>query len=570
MNRIAVIDYDLCNPRSCDFLCSRLCPRNRAGEKCVAVIDKINGTPKRQVPQIDENLCIGCGICSHKCPYGAISVVNLPEKLAEMPVHRFGKNAFVLFRLPIPAKGVVGLLGPNGVGKTTALRILSGQMKPNLGKDRYNFNELKKLCRGTELQKYMEELENKNIKTVYKPQQVNLIPKLMRGKVDKILKADSEILKKLELESCLGKELKELSGGELQRVAIAEAAAKDADFYYFDEPSSYLDVRQRINVARLLQELSEKKYVMVVEHDLATLDMLADHIHIFYGQPGVYGIVSKPYAVRNGVNTFLSGYIKEDNVRMREKTVFETITYMKKQKKEIMLDFGSMNKKLGSFSLAVPEGRIYFNEILGAFGANGLGKTTFAKMLVEHEEIKISYKPQYLESHFRGRVSELLANVSGSENYKILSRQLDVERMMEKNVEKLSGGELQRIAILLCLSRDCDLYLLDEPSAYLDVDQRLAVAKAMKDAISNTAKSVIVIDHDLLFLSYVADRAMVFSGIPGISGTAVFMNVRDGFNKFLKEVGITFRRDPETKRPRANKPGSVQDREQKEKGEYFY
>lgn len=563
MNRIAVIDYDLCNPKACDFLCVRLCPRNRAGDKCLSQAERTEGTSKRIVPEIDENLCIGCGICSHKCPYGAISVVNLPEQLKEEPVHRFGKNAFVMFRLPIPTKGVVGLLGPNGVGKTTALRILSGQLKPSA-------EDLKRIVRGTELQKYFDELNKKRIKTVYKPQQVNLIPKLMKGKVSRVLRAGNDYTESLDLGNCMDKELKDLSGGELQRVAIAEAASKEADFYFFDEPSSYLDVKQRINVARLLQKLSDKKYVMVVEHDLATLDMMADTIHIFYGQPGVYGIVSKPYAVRNGINTFLSGYIKEDNVRMREKTTFETTTSIKKHKAQVMLNFETVEKKLGGFSLSVPEGQIYFNEILGIFGSNGLGKTTFAKELVKSNEIRISYKPQYLESHFHGKVSEILADASKNDNYNILVKHLDVERLMEKNVEKLSGGELQRVAVLLCLSRECDLYLLDEPSAYLDVDQRLAVAKALRDAVSSNEKSAMVIDHDLLFLSYIADRAMVFSGKPAVSGTADFMTVREGFNKFLKEAGVTFRRDPETKRPRANKLDSVQDREQKDKGEYFY
>jgi len=565
--RIAVIDYELCTPEKCDFLCQRMCPINRKGEVCIKQIEQIEGTTKRHVPQIEEPLCIGCGICVNKCPFEAISVVNTPEQLKEEPIHRFGKNAFALFHLPIPARGVVGLLGQNGLGKTTALKILSGHLKPTLSK---NWDEIIKIYRGTELQDYLERLANKELKTVYKPQQVNTIPHYSKGIVSDFL--DNDMIKKFELESCKERKLDELSGGELQRVAIAYTISKDADIYYFDEPSSYLDVKQRMNMAKILQELGREKYVMVVEHDLATLDFLADRIHIFYGKPGVFGIVSKPYAVRNGINIFLNGYIQEDNVRIREPITFDAVSTERKSK-NMLISFDNIHKKYEKgFELNVEKGEIYEGEVLGVFGSNALGKTTFAKILADEAEadgnisakIKISYKPQYLENKFDGTVSDILATVNG-EKKNILIRQLSMERLMNKDVKNLSGGELQRLAIVLCLSKDCDLYLLDEPSAYLDVDQRLAVAKAIRNA-----GTVMIIDHDLLFLSYISDRAMLFLGEPGVNGRAECLPLRDGFNKFLKEIGITFRRDPETKRPRANKLDSVMDREQKASNKYFY
>jgi len=309
--RIAIVDNELCKPNKCGKECKKVCPVNRSGEDCLKVGFK---------SKIDEELCIGCGLCVKACPFKAIQVVNTPEKLKEHPIHRFGENQFVLFRLPFPVKGeVVGLLGPNGVGKTTALQILSGKLEPTE-------KDLIKIFRGTELQSYLEELETKNIKTIIKPQQIDILSRI-KGNVDQLLtKYDErnkkeEVVKKLNLETCLDRNLSLLSGGELQRTSIAVAYLRKADFYYIDEPSSYLDVFQRLETAKLLRELSKESSVMVVEHDLASLDFLADRIHILYGVPGAYGIVSKPYSTRTGINIFLDGFIKEDNVRIRKEPV---------------------------------------------------------------------------------------------------------------------------------------------------------------------------------------------------------------------------------------------------------
>ncbi|MEM7821286.1 MAG: ribosome biogenesis/translation initiation ATPase RLI [Candidatus Aenigmatarchaeota archaeon] len=585
--RIAVIDRELCKPKKCQLVCRKVCPKVRAGEDCIYFNEDKN------LVFIDEGICIGCGLCVRACErsgFKAITIVNLPEQLREKPVHRFGINGFVLYRLPFPIiDKIVGIIGANGTGKTTALRILSGEIEPNLGEAKADFSEVFSMFRGTELQSYLERIRDKEIKISYKPQRVDLIPKFYDEKISKLLeRADerkilNELIEIFNFKSVLDKKTSEVSGGELQRVAIASCLAKDADFYYIDEPTSFLDVFQRLIIAKTIREYCKGKAVMVVDHDLAALDFLADRIHIFYGMPGVYGVVSKPYSVRVGINTFLDGYIKEDNVRIRS----EPITFFmglreKGTSSEILVSFKNLKKRFEGFELEVKEGEIRKKEVLAVLGANALGKTTFARILAGEiradeaeikDKIKISYKPQYIQTGFKGNVKELLSSVEKiTEEYKReIIRPLGLEKILEKNVQELSGGELQRVAIALCLSQQADLYLLDEPSAFNDVEQRISLAKLINKIVDIKEKSALVIDHDLLFLSQVGNRAMVFLGKSGERGFVDGVtSVKNAFNKFLSTVGITFRRDPQTGRPRANKLDSKLDREQKESGDYFY
>src|ERR1041385_8844559 len=127
--RIATLLADRCQPKKCQQECIKFCPPVRSG-----IVDTIKMDPQKGKPVISEELCIGCGICINKCPFDAIHITDLPEMLDDDLMHRYGENQFALFRLPVPKAGrVVGLLGPNGIGKTSAIRMLSGQEIPNLG-----------------------------------------------------------------------------------------------------------------------------------------------------------------------------------------------------------------------------------------------------------------------------------------------------------------------------------------------------------------------------------------------------------------------------------------------------
>ncbi len=592
--RVAVVDPSLCRPSKCQLECVRFCPVNRAGSKCVWVEEG------EQRVRISEALCVGCGICVKKCPRSAISIVNLPEKLGKDLVHRYGPNMFELFRLPIPKKGkVVGLIGMNGVGKTTSLKILAGEIRPNLGRyeEPPEWDEVIRFFRGSELQTYFEKMANGELRVVHKPQAVDKIPRYVKGRVRDVLsKVDEkgemkEVVEDLGLAKVLDREVKHLSGGELQKLAIAALMLRDAKVYLIDEPSSYLDVKERLRVAKAIRRLAANdKYVVVVEHDLAVLDYISDLVHILYGEPGVYGVVSLPRGVRTGINAYISGFLREENIRIRDRPIeFHVRPPPTEWRPEsVMLQWSELVKKLDGFTLHVEPGEIHRGEVIGILGPNGIGKTTFVRMLAGRlepdegyistvGELTLSYKPQFISSiDFDGTLSQMLravgVDLSSSFVNTELIKPLRLYPLLDRNVSDLSGGELQRAVIAAALGREADIYLLDEPMAYLDVEQRYAVARVIKRLTEERGAATFVVEHDIVAQDFVATTIMVFSGTPGVEGYAHSpMSLRKGMNLFLKEVGVTFRRDPETKRPRINKEGSWLDRYQKEVlKEYYY
>jgi ATP-binding cassette, sub-family E, member 1 len=228
---------------------------------------------------------------------------------------------------------------------------------------------------------------------------------------------------------------------------------------------------------------------------------------------------------------------------------------------------------------------IHVAEVVGAVGANATGKTTFMKMLAGEikpdsgeidSEAKISYKPQYIKPTFEGTVRELFVDQLGpgyeTSLYKSeIAHPMNLKFMMERDLPTLSGGELQRVAISLCLARTADIYLLDEPSAYLDSMQRMQAAKTIRSVIEKTGRSAVVIDHDVYMIDLISDSLLVFSGEPSKKGKAVGpLAMREGMNEFLSLMDITFRRDNDTRRPRINKKDSKLDREQRATGDYYY
>ncbi len=602
MVRVAVIDYELCQPDKCGLPCIRFCPINRT--RPYKAIEQ--STERKGKPVIHEEFCIACGICIKKCPYNAIRIVNLPDEIEERLLHRYGPNAFKLYGLPVPVKGkVVGVIGRNGIGKTTAMRILSGELIPNLGDytRKPETNRVLDKFRGTELYDYFSKLYSKGLKIVYKIQYIELIPRyLKQGDVVSVLRRIDErgllkdVVDALSMRRMLNKSIRVLSGGELQKLAIAAALLRNGDVYIFDEPTSYLDIRERLRLAQVLGELLPRdSYVFIVEHDLTILDYVSDYIVVAFGVPGVYGMFSKLYATGSGINHYLEGYLPSENMRIRDEKITFSLHEARDETEYLakiespLVEWSTLRKKLDGFELEVFEGKAYRGEVIGIVGPNAIGKTTFIKILagvIEPDEgfttttaFTISYKPQYIDRKLLPctiveecieKVNKDSLNASHWLFHEVI-RRLGIDRLRKKEVTTLSGGELQKLFVTLALIKDADVYLFDEPSAHIDVEDQLAVARAIK-RVTRMRKAVsFIVEHNLLLIDYAVDRLIVFRGEPEKRGYGLAPNyVAQALNKFLEDLNVTFRRDPRTGRPRMNKPGSYLDRYQKSIGEYFY
>jgi len=604
LTRIAIVNAEKCKPKKCRQECKKSCPSVKLGKLCIEV------GPKSKLAYISEPLCIGCGICVKKCPFEAIQIINLPKDLDRNTTHRYGPNSFKLHRLPMPRPGqVLGLVGTNGIGKSTALKVLAGKMKPNLGNfdNPPDWSEILVHFRGSDLQNYFTRILEDTMKATIKPQYVDHIPKAIRGLVGKILRKKDERTEaegwdcfdwattEAELKHVLDRDVGVLSGGELQRFAIAACSVQVSDVYMFDEPSSYLDVKQRLTAAHMIRQLLDgnmgsRRYVMVVEHDLAVLDYLSDYVCVLYGTPGAYGVVTMPFSVRVGINAFLAGFIPTENLRFRDDALSFKVSERAESgeglgKNDIMSQYSypdmtkTQTKGTAKFILHVKAGSFTDSEIIVLLGENGTGKTTFVRMLanllksdeqVAFEEqgmdyeasqagvpdLKVSYKPQKISPKFQGTVRELLHKrirdmYIHPQFISDVMKPLNMDGIIDNGVQNLSGGELQRLAICLALGKPANVYLVDEPSAYLDSEQRLNCAKVIKRFIMHSKKTAFVVEHDFIMATYLADRVVVYTGRPGVEATANSpQGLLSGMNMFLKSLEVTFRRDPTNFRPR--------------------
>ncbi len=618
MKKIYLVDYDSCNLRFCGRQCIKKCPITISNKKNKSHIKK------QEVPiwvqkstnqiKIKEERCLKCGICANVCPTKAIYVKNiLEEPINLIPTHKYHerdqKEGFRLYNLPTLVSGkVTGLCGPNGIGKTTVLNIISGNLKPNFGntsfeEDKISWQDIIPKLRETEMRNHFTLLSQNDRKIAYKQQVLRILfEKYKDICVSDILNSENEVtehfFKKikdyLDIEAISDRYLEECSGGELQRFTIASVLIKEADIYIIDEPCTFLDVQKRIKLAQLLQDRSkgfDKERpcsILVVEHDLAILDYISDIIQLFYGVPHKFGIISNPMTTKKGINAYLDGYLKSENIEFREtKYGFRHSTTGRTwSNAKIFAEYEDISKTFESFHLEVNSGVIYASEILGIVGENGCGKSTFAKILAgklkpdNSSKFKginaiVSYKPQYITQDTSKSVRDFIIEYSQNYNFseeimRILYRPLGVNKLFNESISKLSGGELQRVYICACLAKKADLYILDEPSAYLDIEERIHIGQIIRTITKRNNAVSICIEHDIQIADTLIDRLLLFSGKPGIYGkTFGPLLKKEGMNKFLKSIDVSFRRDPKNGRARLNKKGSQLDKNQQASGQLW-
>lgn len=301
-------------------------------------------------------------------------------------------------------------------------------------------------------------------------------------------------------------------------VAATDLASAPPHSYMFDEPSSYLDVKQRLNAARVIRSvITPTAYIIAVEHDLSVLDYLSDYICVLYGKPSAYGVVTMPFSVREGINIFLDGMIPTENLRFRD----ESLTFKIAETAEDMtiergrkLSYPSMTKTMGGFKLHVRGGKFTDSEIIVMLGENGTGKTTLVKLLSGKDTpdetdlanqlgFKVSMKPQMLSPKFDGTVRMLLIKrIKGAfllpQFQSDVIKPMQLDNIIDQDVKTLSGGELQRVALCLALGTPADIYLIDEPSAYLDSEQRIIAARVIKRFILHAKKTAFIVEHDFI------------------------------------------------------------------------
>ena len=491
--RVAVLLEERCKPNSNAFaylkkysqMCERECIQVE-GSKC----------------KILETACPVCFTRAKHCPDGAVKIINLPEELDTDLTHSYGENAFRLFRLPSPKQEqIVGILGPNGIGKSTAINLLSGTFRPNLGdwsNSSPDWDEVISTFPRGELRDYLGMVSTGEVSIAVKPQYIDKLPRIFDGEVRELLarvddRGEMENYTQLMgITHILDRKLGDLSGGELQRVAICATLLKEADVYFFDEPSSYLDIYERMRMVGVVRGLAEKgKRVLVVEHDLAILDVLCDLIHVIYGERSAYGIFTPPRSTRTAINAYLEGFLPEENVRIRDKPIH--FLRGRNRGEEVgtpILKWGDIEKTLGDFRLTTGKGEVKSAEVVGVVGPNATGKTTLVKIIAGEMDpdqgwctmdAKVSYKPQHVRADFEGTVQEWLDTELGGkwrngEFHTQVTRALQVDKMVDLHANKLSGGELQAVSIAICLGKEADLYLFDEPSAHLDANARMELS----------------------------------------------------------------------------------------------
>lgn len=632
MTRVAIIDNEKCKPNKCAKECIKSCPPNQSDSSVITIIDiedmgkktaHTNLTNKKQIAKIIESSCIGCNICVDKCPFGAIKIINIPKEDPKDIIHRYNPNGFRLYRLPImKVNNIIGIIGENGIGKTTLIEILAGEFKPNfeLFNVQISDKDIITKFRGSVLQNYLKDLYgNKLIFSIKKQRIFQTINAFKLLKVsDYIFNCNifnytsNEFYLSLQINLLLDNTLGNLSGGQLQKLLCWITGLSNANVMIFDEPSNYLDIKQRLEISKMIRSLNTiNRYIIVIEHDLMMADYICDEIYIIYGKAGAYGIVSKPLTPSEGINMYLNGYIQSENVRFREEEfnfkLFDSNivqTNINKSNNEfkntlLPIEYSTYNSTIicytnPKYELNIEEGQILIpginceeGQLYLILGENATGKTTFVNYLASSLKLTTSIKKQNLEitDYQNSDLSYptvknfLLESIKNSwfdtQFQTSVIKPFEIDEILGKRINELSGGEFQKISIINCLGTKANIYMLDEPSANLDIDKRLKFTKIIRKFVAQS-KCVFIIEHDIMVCVSLIQEPNIKIFLTEQNPISEFKSCSIsktqlgdyGINNFLKQLNITVRFDNKL-RPRINKLNSQLDTEQKKLNKYY-
>lgn len=441
----------------------------------------------------------------------------------------------------------IGIIGINGTGKSTLLRIIAGEEEADEGKIIFSngmtigwmgqnpeFDEessiLKYVCEGKKIEDdYGYESDAKAMLTV------------------------------LELEN-FDEKIKNLSGGQKKRAALCKVLLQKPDILILDEPTNHLDNKMSDWLENYLK--SFRGVLLMVTHDRYFLDKVTNHIweveggKVYYYDENYSGYLERKAEreerelaserkrqsiLRSEVKWVMRGARARSTKQKARLERFEQLKAMDSPKTAKQVEMGSVGTRLGKKTIELYDiSKAYGDKVLfkhfsyifkrferiGFVGHNGCGKSTLMKILVDLEQadsgaiewgetIKIGYFAQECEvMDERERVIDYIKDaaeyVRTSEGLvsasKMLERFLFSSDMQYTPIAKISGGERRRLYLLKVLMQSPNVLILDEPTNDLDI----ATLRVLEDFLDEFAGIVITVSHDRYFLDRTVDRIAAF------------------------------------------------------------
>ena len=442
----------------------------------------------------------------------------------------------------------IGVIGINGTGKSTLLKILAGKEEPDTGK----------VTKGNKVQiRFLTQQQTF-------PENMTALEAVMDGNQNEwnawTLESDAKtMLNQLKVPD-FNQPMRELSGGQKKRVALAQVLLSEADILILDEPTNHLDNA----MSEWLEEylLKSKSAVVMVTHDRYFLDRVSNRIveldkGKIYTYPGNYSEFIRLKEARQNIEiaserkrqsmlrTELEWLARGARARStKQKAHIQRIEEMQAQKgpvEDSVIEMSSVSTRMGRKTIELEHltmaygDRVLFqdynyiflkNDRIGIIGENGCGKSTLLKIIVGEENpkegtvtigdtIQIGYFSQdsrKMDENMRviDYVKEVGEYITTTEEKitaaMMLERFLFDGNMQYSLIGKLSGGERRRLQLLRVLMSAPNVLILDEPTNDLDI-QTLTI---LEDYLDHFDGIVITVSHDRYFLDRIVRRIFAF------------------------------------------------------------